>query len=909
MLVLALALTALVVARARSPRGLVWSDEIVYATVARNIADGRGPVSNFVHPDSVLARGLPLRDVHLPAHAYLLSVGVRLFGPGERVPEAVGSVAFVLAALAVFALGRLLAGDAAGEWAGALFAFFPATAAYGASGMSEATFFPLVAGWWLLWCVALRDRRTWQAAALGLALALVATHHETALALLLPAAYALWRWPSTGRRPAVGAFVAGFVPWMALVFWPAYAARAPYPHVVSFLLDEARATGSLRPFGAALARNLQPWTHPGAGLAVYAFIVACAVAAVASTWRARDLRRSLAVWTALVLGATFVVLAPLHVMRGWIPVRMFVVLIPPALAVIACGLASRGSRLARHGPPAVALAACLALSVPANAWLARDRQEQGEAGRAESAFIRAHVPADARVVIAERAYRYGWDAYPVTVVDVDVDGLRFAALAKRVTVDAVVTSRSAPFFIATLKRHGLEPSGAPGGPERTVFVVQASASPGSEPETIRRMLVRLHDRGEFTGAILVARDGVPVYRDAIAAPGSDARTLLEEPAEIASLAKAFTAMAVMMLAEQGLLRYDDPVERHLPELAGVDPTITLRHLLTHTSGIPDVGDLGIDRPGLVERDIVEAVRAQHANFAPPGRRYRYSNAGYNLLAMVVARVSGQGFDDFLQRSIFAPLGMSRTRPASGRRATEAVKGDGGMVSTLDDLLRWDQALARGTLVRAKTLEEALVPGHVAEGSSTYAFGWNVAPRKGDTFVWHTGNSGGRRAFLGRSIGERITVIILTIGDSRRLEIADAVVDILHGRAYTPPRLSIARHLTPVVKGEGVGSAIAAYHRLRATEPSVYDFGEGELNGLGYALLGTGDVAGAIQVFELNAQQYPASSNVWDSLGEAYARAGRLDDARRAYARVVELDPGNANARTAFQELGGHPEPR
>ena len=78
--------------------------------------------------------------------------------------------------------------------------------------------------------------------------------------------------------------------------------------------------------------------------------------------------------------------------------------------------------------------------------------------------------------------------------------------------------------------------------------------------------------------------------------------------------------------------------------------------MTHTSGIPDVGDLGIDRPNLLERDVLEAVRSQSKNFARPGLRYRYSNAGYNLLAMVVETVSRQRFDDFLQNSIFGPLG-------------------------------------------------------------------------------------------------------------------------------------------------------------------------------------------------------------------------------------------------------------
>lgn len=438
-----------------------------------------------------------------------------------------------------------------------------------------------------------------------------------------------------------------------------------------------------------------------------------------------------------------------------------------------------------------------------------------------------------------------------------------------------------------------------------VAVAQPSQGPaphGSEAETIRRMLVRLHENGDFTGAILVARNGVPMHRDAVAAPSEDARALLDEPVNIGSLAKGFTAMAVMMLAEQGKLRYDDPVGRYLPALAQAVPGITLRHLLTHASGIPDVGDLGIDRPNLLERDVIEAVRTQHKNFARPGLRFRYSNAGYNLLAMVVETISGQSFDDFLQRSIFAPLGMSRTRAAVGPRSPEAVKGDGGLVSTVDDLLKWAQALATGKLVSAKTLSEALVPARVVEGTTTYAFGWNVAPRNGDTFIWHTGNAGGPRAFLGWRVNDRITIIILTKGNSRRLEIADAVVDILHHRPYTPPRLSIAPTLMTVIKEKGVDSAIVLYNRLRMTEPNAYDFGEGELNGLGYALLGMGDAAGAIRIFELNAQQYPESPNVFDSLGDAYARANRRDDARKAYSRTLELDPANANTRAKLQKL-------
>ncbi|MCW5983307.1 MAG: beta-lactamase family protein [Bryobacteraceae bacterium] len=117
-----------------------------------------------------------------------------------------------------------------------------------------------------------------------------------------------------------------------------------------------------------------------------------------------------------------------------------------------------------------------------------------------------------------------------------------------------------------------------------------------------------------TGAGLKA--GLP------ASPPAEARALL------ASAAKGFTAMAIMMLAEQGKLRYDDLVERHVTELAGATPGITIRHLLTHASGIPDVGDLGINRPKLRERGVVNALRTHHTRFARPGSRYGYSNTGY-----------------------------------------------------------------------------------------------------------------------------------------------------------------------------------------------------------------------------------------------------------------------------------------
>jgi hypothetical protein len=398
---------------------------------------------------------------------------------------------------------------------------------------------------------------------------------------------------------------------------------------------------------------------------------------------------------------------------------------------------------------------------------------------------------------------------------------------------------------------------------------QDSSARNRDAETIRRMLTRLHDNGEFTALCSSPVRGCLSIATRLRAPRTKRVSWRRLPTS-RHLRRTFTAMAVMMLAEQGKLKYDDPIDTYLPDLIGAAARITIRHLLTHTSGIPDVGDLGIDRPNLLERDVVDAIRTNHTRFARAGLRYRYSNAGYVLLAMVVERVSGQAFDDFLRSRIFDPLAMNETRPVAPR-SKGATKGDGGIASTVDDLLKWDQALTAGSLVGAKTLAEAFVPARVEEGTSTYAFGWNVAQRNGDTLVWHTGNSGAQRAFLGRRIGDRITVIILTQGDSRRLEIADAIVDILHHRPFTPPRLSVARKMLDDRRQQGCGRRHRALRPAEDREPNGYDFSEPELNGVGYALLGRRDIAGAIRVFELNAQQFPMSSNVFDSLGEGVGR--------------------------------------
>jgi CubicO group peptidase (beta-lactamase class C family) len=436
----------------------------------------------------------------------------------------------------------------------------------------------------------------------------------------------------------------------------------------------------------------------------------------------------------------------------------------------------------------------------------------------------------------------------------------------------------------------------------TVLAAVALNGAGTPSETIRAMLTTLNENGQFNGSILVASNGAIVYRDAFGtADGSSNKNQPETVSNLASVSKQFTAMAVMMLAERGEIHFDDPAAKHVPRMADLGTRITVRHLLTHTSGIPDVGDLGIDHPNLKESEVLKAIREQHTQFVDAGEQYRYSNTGYMLLGMLVEEVSDMSLGDFLARNIFEPLGMKSTQLASRRGYT---KGDSGMVSTVDDLLKWDQALYTEQLVTQTTLKEAFTPANVRKGRSTYGFGWNAAEKDGDTFVWHTGNTGQYRAFIGRRLRERILVVILTNqGPSRRPEICDAIVNILHERPYQMPKLSIAMKITPVIRGQGVGAGIAEYERLKATEPETFNFSdESELNSLGYQLLGQGEKQGALQIFELNTREFPASSNAYDSLGEAYAKAGHKDRAIRAYTKALELDPNNLNSQRMLRTL-------
>ncbi len=278
---------------------------------------------------------------------------------------------------------------------------------------------------------------------------------------------------------------------------------------------------------------------------------------------------------------------------------------------------------------------------------------------------------------------------------------------------------------------------------------------------------------------------------------------------LASVSKQFTAMAVMILADRGELAYDDPLAKYLPELARFGDGITLRNLLTHTGGLPDYYDALEAASTDHMPDTGEAMQFLAAWNEPPlfapGNRYEYSNPGYEMLALVVERVSGQRFGQFLEDAIFTPLGMNDTAvrdstdPEIPNRALGYTRkdgsfelldehslnhiiGSGGMYSTVEDLARWDQALYTDQLVPRAALEEAWSPVRLASGESyPYGFGWRLGRYGGlGRRLCHAGGWLGFSTFIVRYPEHRFSVIVLSnLDDFEGEEYADRIADIYY----------------------------------------------------------------------------------------------------------------------------------
>lgn len=320
-------------------------------------------------------------------------------------------------------------------------------------------------------------------------------------------------------------------------------------------------------------------------------------------------------------------------------------------------------------------------------------------------------------------------------------------------------------------------------------------------KTLDSLFSHLYKEGSFNGNVLIAEKGVPIYMKSFGkadwASNRDLNT--SSVFELASVSKQFTAMAVMILEEKGKLKYSDSLRKFFPQLPYSG--ITIRHLLNHTSGLPDYMELfekSWDSKKIATNEDMIALLSKEkpGMIFNPGTKWEYSNTGYALLASIITKVSGKTFPDFLKENIFKPLGMTNSM-VFGRRynkwtpdnyaygylpdgkgnyvladsfpataemvySLDGIQGDGTVNSTLEDLLKWDRALYSGKLVSKKSFDEAYTAALLNDGKATqYGYGIFVVKHKDyGTIANHSGGWPGYMTFFERHLDNDKTIIIL-----------------------------------------------------------------------------------------------------------------------------------------------------
>ena len=483
---------------------------------------------------------------------------------------------------------------------------------------------------------------------------------------------------------------------------------------------------------------------------------------------------------------------------------------------------------------------------------------------------------------------------------------------------------TAGFFVATIAGH-------------------SQTLPPTRIAKVDGFITRAAELNQFNGVAFVAQRGRILYEKAFGLANMEwtVRNTLQSRFEIASMTKAMTAIAIMQLVQEGKIRLDAHVSDYLPFYPReTGDRITIDQLLSHTSGlqqdiafaddpnnIPAVVPL-VNADLLSNESLVKLISRRPLRFSP-GTGYAYSSDAYAVLGAVIEHVTGMSVWRALQARVLDRAGMTETgvallTPIVARRtygygqtlegydnaAHIGVTPAGGLYSTVRDLYRFDRALTTGTLVNNSSKQRLF-----AIRSVITAYGWKTSEE--------IRPDGTRRAILRTTGGlpgfENLMVripsedrVIIFLSNTRHLvwrldDFAVAVNHILDGEPYSIPKRSIAEAMANHIKRGMRGAELRRFFFAAQTDTINYAVDEGEMNRLGYHVLYQRKApADAVLIFTLNAEAFPRSGNVYDSLGEAYLVAGDSTRAIMNYRKSLSLDPKNSNAEAVLKRLRGRP---
>ncbi len=474
----------------------------------------------------------------------------------------------------------------------------------------------------------------------------------------------------------------------------------------------------------------------------------------------------------------------------------------------------------------------------------------------------------------------------------------------------------------------------------TLFIVASitatNAFAQQNVQKIDNLLKQYYDYGQLNGTVLVADKGKIIYEKGFGQANMEWAISNQKDTKfrIGSVTKQFTAALILQLAEEGKIKLDGKLSDYLPDYRkDTGGKITVHQLLNHTSGIPSYTSrpdffAEISRNPYSVADFVKKFASGDLEFEP-GSKFSYNNSGYFLLGAIIEKVTGKTYETVLTERIFKPLGMNNSgydnqapllqKRASGYQKTSTGYTNaayldmslpyaaGSLYSTVEDLFKWDQSLYADKILSAESKKLMFTPG-----LSNYGYGFNIYDQAiGKTeqktkIIQHGGGINGFNCLLTRAVDNRQTVIILdnvSLGKHHG-RITNSIINILNGQPVDPPKKSIAETLYKIAVEKNAASAITEYRKLKTANSTTFDFAETELNTLGYQLLGMKRTKDAIEIFKLNVEMFPKSSNPYDSLGEAYLEDNQKDLALINYKKAFELDPTNSNALQIVKRLEG-----
>lgn len=502
----------------------------------------------------------------------------------------------------------------------------------------------------------------------------------------------------------------------------------------------------------------------------------------------------------------------------------------------------------------------------------------------------------------------------------------------------------------------------------TIIYFTALANTQAQSTTTQKLdslFTQVAKNGDFNGGILVADKGKIVFQKGLgyANFANKIPNTIESRFNLASISKTFTSVAVLQLKEKKKLKLEDTFAKYFPDFPF--PTITIKHLLSHTSGLPDLElyeSVVNARPDSIIKNqaIIPILKSWNQKlYFEPGDQWKYCNTNYALLALLVEKLSKMPFSAYLKKNIFEPANMigtylrtdateiSKNQVMNHRMTTwyddtyknvDSIRsggikyctyncggtyGDSNIMTTTADMLNYDQALYSGKLLTQSSLDEAFTPTRLNNGSihydpfgaemsllgkSSYGLGWEIYDdAELGKAVSHGGHLFGLATSFYRNLTKNQTVIIYQNVEREGLAFYGKIrasLEILNGKM--PNRIfykkSLARKYGSTLMQEGIDRAVSVFNELK-TDSAHYYVSENEMNLLGYDLLFQANKKQySLETFKINTLIFPNSFNVYDSYAEALNANGKREEAIMMYQKSIAMNPKNEGGKEMLKRI-------